>query len=399
MSDLRRLLALVRERSVVTATGWWAAAVAVLCLVAGGVLGWGELLLVGAGLLVLLLLGVAMTLGGAAVTLELDVTPRRVRPGASVTGSLTVINGRGRRVPPADLEVPVGPRTEAFRMPWLAGGMRTTFPFPILAERRGVVTVGPVTTVLGDPFGLARRTVNTSETVELFVHPEVVALPSLDAGLVRDLEGRPTNDPSVADLDFHTLREYVPGDDRRHVHWQSSARMTTAQGSTTFMVKGYTDTRRSHVGVVLDARAASYADEDAFEAAVSAAASVAVRALRDEMDVTVVAGAHAVDRAAAPRTLDGFARVEPDGTDVPGLAAHLAGLAVGTSVAVVVTGPDTPFSEIQRAGAHLGPHVRLHVLRVDPGARSALSTVLGVSFLTMGSAGDLTRLVRAVGTS
>ena len=399
MSDLRRLLALARERSVVTATGWWAAAVGVVGVAVGLVLRWTEPVVVGAGLLALLVLGVLMTLGGSAVTLQLEVRPARVRPGAVADGLLTVVNNRSRRTAPADLEVPVDGRVEAFRMPWLSAGLRTTYPFPIAAERRGVVLVGPVSTVLGDPFGLARRTVSTSETVELFVHPEVLALPSLDAGLVRDLEGRATNDPSVSDLDFHTLRPYVPGDDRRHVHWQSTARASTDAGSTSLMVKGYTDTRRSHVGVVLDARAASYADEDVFETAVSAAASLAVRALRDEMDVTVVAGAHAVDRAAAARVLDGFSRVEPDRTDLPGLAARLAGLAPATSIAVLVTGPDTSFGEVQRAAAHLGPHVRLHVLRVAPGQRSRTSSVLGVSFMTMGAAGDLPRLVRAVGAA
>ncbi len=201
----------------------------------------------------------------------------------------------------------------------------------------------------------------------------------------------------MSDLDFHTLREYVPGDDRRHIHWQSSARMSTAAGTTTLMMKGYTDTRRSHLGVLFDARAGAYGDDDDFETAVTAAASVAVRALRDDMDVTVVAGAHAVDRAGVARTLDGFSRVEPDPTDLPALAARLLGLAPGTSIAVVVTGVDTPVSEVQRAANHLGPLVRLHVVRVAPGERSTTSTALGISFLTVGSLSDLSRLVRVVG--
>ncbi|MBM6404907.1 DUF58 domain-containing protein [Phycicoccus sp. CSK15P-2] len=399
MTDLRRLLDLLRERSVVTATGWWAALVGVAALVTGWLLGWGELRVLGLGLLVLLALGMLMAAGGSRVGLELDVRPGRVRPGADADGSLVVTNGRSRRVPPADLEVPVGERLEAFRMPWLGPGLRLSFPFTIRTERRGVIVVGPVTTVLGDPFGLARRTINASRVLELFVHPVVVPLPSLDAGLVRDLEGTPTSDPSVSDLDFHTLREYLPGDDRRHIHWQSSARVSAAAGSTTLMVKGYTDTRRSHVGVLLDARSARYPDEETFEEAVTAAASIAVRALRDEMDVTVVAGAHAVDRAGVARTLDGFSRVEPDRTALPNLAARLHGLAPGTSIAVVVTGPDTPFSEVQRVVGHLGGHVRLHVLRVAPGERSSTSTVLGVTYLTMGSLADLARLVRVVEAS
>ncbi len=397
MPALRQLVVLLRERSVVTRTGWGAGLVGVLSLVLGWVLAWDEARLIGLGLVVLLVLSVLMTLGGSRVDLDLGVHPVRVRPGATADGSLLVTNGRSRRVAPADLEVPVGGRTEAFRMAALGPGVRVDYPFPIPTTRRGVVVVGPVTTVLGDPFGLARRTLNTSRTVELFVHPEVVPLPSLDAGLIRDLEGRSTSDPSASDLDFHTLRAYVPGDDRRHVHWQSSARMSAANGSTSLMIKGYTDTRRSHLGVLLDARAESYADEDTFETAVTAAASVAVRALRDEMDVSVVAGAHTVDRAGPARTLDGFARVEPVDTALPVLAARLVGIAPGTSIAVVVTGVDTAVSEIQRAAGHLGPHVRVFVLRVAPGQRSTTSSFLGITVLTMGSIGDLPRLVRVVG--
>ncbi|GGL32746.1 DUF58 domain-containing protein [Phycicoccus endophyticus] len=397
MSPLRALTRSLRERSVVTGTGWGAALVGALAATVGWVLAWDEARIVGLGLLVLLGLAVLQALGGSRVDLELGVHPVRVRPGTSADGSLRATNARSRRVAPAELEVPVGERVEAFRLPSLGPGGRVDHAFTIPTTRRGVIVVGPVTTVLGDPFGLARRTLNASRTLELFVHPRVLALPSLDAGLVRDLEGRPTPDPSVSDLDFHTLRGYLPGDDRRHVHWRSSARVSAAAGSTALMMKTYTDTRRSHLAVLLDARPGSYPDEDAFETAVTAAASVAVRALRDEMDVTVVAGEHAVDRAGVARTLDGFARVEPYEADLPGLAARVAGLAPGTSIAVVVTGAETPVLEIQRVASHLGGHVRLHVLRVAPGQRSTTSAVLGMSFLTMGALEDLPRLVRVVG--
>ena len=38
----------------------------------------------------------------------------------------------------------------------------------------------------------------------------------------------------MSDLAFHALREYVPGDDLRHVHWRSSAKADTLcrSGST-----------------------------------------------------------------------------------------------------------------------------------------------------------------------
>jgi len=44
------------------------------------------------------------------------------------------------------------------------------------------------------------------------------------AGRARDLDG-PTFDSSPqGSAAFHTLRDYVPGDERRHIHWRSTAR-------------------------------------------------------------------------------------------------------------------------------------------------------------------------------
>ena len=80
----------------------------------------------------------------------------------------------------------------------------------------------------------------------------MVALESLGAGLLRDLEGVSTDAVSQSDLAFHALREYVPGDDLRHVHWRSSAKVMAAAGETQLLVRQYLDTRRSHATVVVD---------------------------------------------------------------------------------------------------------------------------------------------------
>ena len=58
----------------------------------------------------------------------------------------------------------------------------------------------------------------------------------------------------MSDLAFHALREYVPGDDLRHVHWRSSAR------AGELLVRQYHDTRRNHATVVVDADPAAYPD-------------------------------------------------------------------------------------------------------------------------------------------
>ena len=65
-------------------------------------------------------------------------------------------------------------------------------------------------------------------------------------GVIRDQEGTPSDEISMSDLAFHALREYVPGDELRHVHWRSSAKANKLQ------IRQYHDTRRSHLTVVLD---------------------------------------------------------------------------------------------------------------------------------------------------
>ena len=396
---MRALAATLRPYlAVVTRMGWGFVATAVFLWVLGTLLGWAELRIGAVGMIVLVGLALLLTAGGSDLRLRVWLMPPRVLAGGTSQATLTAVN-RGRQSPPATIEAPVGETVASFAVPSLRPAEQYRSFFEVPTTRRGVITVGPVTTVRGDPFGLARREVSRAEAVELFVHPKVVSLPSLDAGLVRDLEGRSTSDPSASDLDFHTLRGYHPGDERRHIHWRSSARATAAQGTTTLLVKSYTDTRRSHLGVVFDARAAGYVDDDAFETGIVAAASVAVRALRDEMDVTVVAGDHAVDRSDIPRTLDGFARVEPTATDLPALAARLVTLAPATSIVLLVTGSENPFTDLRRSTASFGPEVRILALRVRPGQPSSMASAYGLTVLSMGELGDLPRLISVGGLS
>jgi uncharacterized protein (DUF58 family) len=109
-------------------------------------------------------------------------------------------------------------------------------------------------------------------------------------GVLRDLEGRTTNDTSLSDLAFQALREYVPGDDQRHIHWGATATRSSLSGSTSLMVRQFLDTRRTHAGIILDASRGAYADDGEFEVAVQVAASLAQRAVRDKVDLSQASG-------------------------------------------------------------------------------------------------------------
>lgn len=404
LTEVRDALRPVWKRvSILTSTGWRVLGAAVAIFLVGGWAGWSELRYGAVALGALVAASVLLALGGSAPQLAVSLTPARLTAGRTSRGVLQARNPGTRTMRSAVIELPVGAGVASFTVPRLAPGAEHEIAFEVPTVRRGVIAVGPVTTVRADPFGLVRRVVSWSGVVDLFVHPALTNLPSLDAGLVRDLEGRSTSDPSASDLDFHTLREYAPGDERRHIHWLSSARASAARGTTTLLTKGYTDTRRSHLGVVVDGRPASYADvgrsgpvdEAGFEAGITAAASVAVRALRDEMDVTVVAADEAIDRMGIARTLDGFAKVSPTAADLPALCARLSSLAPSSSIVLVVTGENSSFPELRRAAAQFPPSVRFVALRIRLGERTQTASVQGISLLSLGDADDLPRLIGA----
>jgi uncharacterized protein (DUF58 family) len=376
--------------AIVTSLGWTVLGISFGCWLVGWRLGWKELMLAATACLILVVVATAFTIGRTLLAVTVEVRPRRVPIGGAIAGSITVRNVSRRRLLPIRLEVPVGAATARFDLPSMSADEKHEELFVVPTNRRAVIPVGPVTTVRGDPLGLLRRAVPWTEVTEIFVYPRLISLDPSGWGFLRDLEGRPTLDLSNSDLAFHTLRDYVPGDDRRYIHWRSTAR------TGRLMVRQFVDTRRSHLVVVVDGSAASYDHLDDFELALSVGGSIALRNLRDEQDTTLLAGNGLIVRTNGPHALDALARadlVKRTLTDTVG-AAYKAALDV--SMAVVVTGALVPFAEIRRATGLLPPDARIVVIRVDPSRESSISSVSGVRILSMRVLDDLGALVRAV---
>ena len=276
--------------------GWGTAVVAVLGLVVGRWLGWLEAAAVGAALTAVLVVSGLMVLGRSRFGVTLDLADRRVRVGERAVGRVEVRNAGRRRSLPARIELPVGVSVAELAVPGLGPGASHDELFAVPTSRRAVVVVGPVRSVRGDPFGLVRRSVRWTSPVELFVHPLTVGLTGSGSGVLRDLEGQSTRDLSDSDLSFHALRDYVAGDDRRYIHWRTTAR----RGS--LMVKQFEDTRRTQTVIALATDPRDYADDDEFELAVSVVASLAVHTIREQRDIEVLAGPGSLRWTAAPGT-------------------------------------------------------------------------------------------------
>lgn len=379
----------------VTALGWGFLGAAVLGVLVWRSTGWNEALAASATVAILILISFVLSWWQGHMEVELSVTATSVGVGDPVDGRLDVRRPGRETLLPAMVEVPVGEGCGCFHL--LQGRAVHSEPFTVLTRRRGVIEVGPARSVSGDPFGLVRREQLWSDTLEVCVHPRTVPLPSLDAGLIRDLEGRTTTDPSPSDLDFHTVRPYVPADDRRHVHWKATARSRSTGQSQSLLVKQYYDTRRSHLGLLVDIDPARYRDEEEVELALEVAASLAVRARRDELDVTVAAGPKLIDAPVIARLLDGFARVEPGPVRMVDSALRLVGVAPQLSLVVFVVGPNSDQGDLRLALSVLPVTVRAVMLRIDPEVESGPSAFPGAVALTLARSSDLRRLVRGGG--
>lgn len=374
---------------LVTPAGRSLLLVAVLCYLADAFGGWPVFQLFWVACLLMGAVAVVLALLPRQARVEIVVSPPRTVAGedAEVVLSCTT-SGRLPLSSPL-VDVPAGTARHLVRLRSLRRKRVVEERVGLTGLRRGVVPVGPVTARRTDPLGLLRWTERWSATAELLVLPRMVTVEALGAGVIRDQEGIPSDEISMSDLAFHALREYVPGDELRHVHWRSSAKANKLQ------IRQYHDTRRSHLTVVVDDDSGSYDDPEDFEIAVSVAASIAARADRDGIDLSLLCGEHAVTGRGLDGVLDACCRLELGSSNPTQSARNALRLAPETSWLVVITGgaADTALPGRLRSG--MPADVTLLLVRADGAAATSLSQARGVRMLSLGSLDELAPALEA----
>jgi uncharacterized protein (DUF58 family) len=275
---------------VVTLRGWGWLIASLILLMMGLTQGWLEMLGLGVAGLVSFGFATLYAFFRHAHQVSFTLPHSRVVVGSPAELIVSVVNPTNRSLQGLDIFIPVGAEELSSRVPRLRREQTEEIVLPLPTSHRGELVVGPARIVRADPLGLISREVITEEQRTLYIHPQTISLMSMSTGFVRDLEGTPTPDLTDNDLSFHALREYVPGDDRRNIHWKSTAK--TGQ----FMVRQFEQTRRSHLMIVPDTSAGAYPDDATSELAISVSASLGLRALRDTRDVTVLVSEQATPR-------------------------------------------------------------------------------------------------------
>jgi uncharacterized protein (DUF58 family) len=350
----------------VTGRGVGLAAAAVALLAAGWVWGYPELAAVGAAAALACVAAASVIAAKPRLDVERGVTPDRVSVGHTATVALTVTNtGRWRAVnaravdaygTPVRAGSQAGPAALVSRKPASSTGhetRRVSVPlarlrpgksagasYTIQADRRGVVDAGPLSIGKRDLLGLAATAGNFGPTARLWVHPRLHQLGRTPDGLARSLEGT-ADKVEQGSMTFHALREYVIGDELRHVHWRTSARIGK------LMVKEHLDTSLPTVAIAIDDRAeawpAASQPSEPFEAACEAAYSILTACFRAEYHAALVPASGAVVSGAGRDSYgDLLAELAPDARDsLSTYVSRLSAARYGDTL-VWITGTEPP---------------------------------------------------------
>lgn len=247
-------------------------AIGLVSLVSGLALGYRTLAALGVAFLLAVLVGRLWIIRRPRVQATRVVVPERVRAGRPARSQLTITNTGRRRTSGGLALEQFGEQQLPIELPSLEPNESATVTTELPTESRGIFRVGPLDVTRADPFGLVRSGEPDEGVTSLWVHPLVHRLEPFPRGVARDLEGPESGEALEGGVTFHTLRDYVRGDDLRQIHWRSSAR------TGKLMVRHNVDTHQPRSLVILDTRASSYSAES-FEDAVRAAASIVMASM------------------------------------------------------------------------------------------------------------------------
>lgn len=234
----------------------------------------------------------------------------------------------------------------SFELSGIDRGSVATATYRVMCRPRGIYHVGPARATSSDPLGLAELPAPEGPVDNLVVYPTV-----------EHLEGFPIvrgRDPSMAASrpehaqrggeDFYTLREYQRGDDLRRVHWPSSAK------TDQLMIRQLETPWQSRALVLLDVRSTVYESDDAFETAVSGAASVITHLVSAGFDADLWAGdPHAIDASRYAAAMEKLALVQPSSSiDLESVATHIRHRGGGGALVIVTGTADRALISVQQ---------------------------------------------------
>ena len=376
-----------RWLGALTPVGWAVIAAMLAGTVAALAFGWLEGFIVAVMGLVALVVAVASVASPSPLSVTLRMKNDRIVAGQVAVGRVRVVNESGRRSGSTLVEVTIGRGSGEFLVPPISGNGTWNESFSVMTKRRGVINVGPARTVRMDGLGLLRRVRSWDDPILVHVHPPTVRF-SFDAtGMQMDVEGVASEKLTSSDVSFHALRDYEPGDDRRAVHWPSTARFGR------LIVRQFEETHRSHHMVLLDTRLDAW-DRRSFETAVSVAASLALAGLGEARTVSMHTADEWIPTGSPMAMLDALSEMETSTrSEFAGIVRRCIMERGGISVLSIVVGAGVDDEEAARL-ANIAPvDVAVSVIRVVPGSARRRRKITRGVIIDCPSLDDLPMLV------
>jgi uncharacterized protein (DUF58 family) len=280
----------------------------------------------------------------------------------------------------------------------LSSGQKLTHRYSVRCTRRGVYDVGPLVAVKSDPLGLTQRETLIAEPFQLLVHPRIELVS--DRPLTRAFEDPPIRPPVSrpwpSGLEFYGMREYKPGDDLRRIVWRASAR--TGKIMVREAEQGITD----KITIILDTDRGTHSHDgeglsESFEMGVRAAASLAVRHLREGYEIKIETNGGPLTRSLRGAQqqlplLDAFAKVEMSREPLGTVIRRLLGNAQRDAHNILIT-PHLGAEEAARLKLLLNKGVSILVVALlwneEEGETAGMAAALGCQVASVRPGGDL----------
>lgn len=151
--------------------------------------------------------------------------------------------------------------------------------------KRGIYKIGRIKISSRFPFGFFERSLAIDLDEEVIVYPEIIDISDIVVKEKSDI-GEIESGKRGTGTELYGLREYVYGDNAKHIHWKLSAKMGN------LMVREYENEERKKVSIIINNSANKFDDlrkmSDKFEKAVVLAASFAYYFIEKDYQVEML---------------------------------------------------------------------------------------------------------------
>ena len=243
-------------------------------------------------------------------------------------------------------EVTCGPT-----LPLIPPGATAEAVYEKRIHRRGVYNVSNALVATRFPLGVFERRVLLGAPTRIVVLPAIGRLRRIARQQLVSREADQVRRRQLQEgtAEFHTLREYVPGDSPKLIHWRTTARTGT-------MVRRVLHDRTGEdMAIVLDTLVGKEAEPRHLEAAVSCAATLLVLAQKQgrKASIHTVQGraSHRGSRAGLFSALEELATLTPAREPV---SSVLGGLRESGASRAVILRVGTPVGEVESAAQRAG---------------------------------------------